>query len=192
MNERSVLFPTKPIDTQLGFSLIELLAVIALLSAMLLMTLPMIHAQHYERELEHVARQWIRHAQFARQYAIYSRTHIILRPRNNIDWNDGWQVEELSSVNANTSIKSILAQYVLPANVQADSNRFRDPHTGRVQIIFNPAGSAKTLHGGFVANRLILSHAKAGNLQRHIILAASGRWRICDPRSRTTGAGTSC
>jgi type IV fimbrial biogenesis protein FimT len=192
MSEYSELFSTKTIDTQLGFTLIELLTLITLLSVMLLMTLPMIHAQYYERELEHVARQWIRHAQFARQYAIYSRTHIVLRPRNNIDWNNGWQVEELASMNATTSIKSILAQYVLPANVRVDSNRFRDPHSGVTQIIFNPAGSAKTLHGGFVANRLILSHAKAGDLQRHIVLAASGRWRICDPRSRSSNSGTSC
>lgn len=192
MSERPAPFSTKPICAQLGFTLIELLAVIALLSVILLMTLPIIHTQYYERELDNVARQWIRHAQFARQYAIFSGAYIALAPRNENDWNSGWRVEEFASMNTANSIKPILAQYVLPANVRVDSNRFRDPHSGVTQIIFNPAGSAKTLHGGFVANRLILSHAKAGDLQHHIILAASGRWRTCNPRSRGSEKSPSC
>ena len=42
---------------------------------------------------------------------------------------------------------------------------------------------AQSKHGGFVANRLIFAHTKNTDLQRHVILAASGRWRICNPNS---------
>ncbi|NCX51733.1 MAG: type II secretion system protein, partial [Burkholderiaceae bacterium] len=40
-----------------GYSLLELMVVIALISVMLLVGAPQIQAQFYERELEHAARQ---------------------------------------------------------------------------------------------------------------------------------------
>jgi type IV fimbrial biogenesis protein FimT len=67
-----------------------------------------------------------------------------------------------------------------------------DPHSGQSQIRFNPAGAAKSKHGGFVANRLIFAHSKNTSLQRHVILAASGRWRVCNPNSVTNRKGLDC
>jgi type IV fimbrial biogenesis protein FimT len=104
----------------------------------------------------------------------------------------GWQTEVLEASSTIGVINSVLAQYELPTYVQIDAHRFRDPHSNTIQIIFNPAGAAKTQHGGFVANRLIISHAKANHLKRHIILAASGRWRICDPNSPASKKDASC
>ena len=57
---------------QRGFTLVELLAVITLLSLMLFMGLLLVQTQFQERELEQTARQFVWHAQFARQYALYS------------------------------------------------------------------------------------------------------------------------
>jgi type IV fimbrial biogenesis protein FimT len=144
--------------------------------------------------LEHTARQFIRHAQFARQHALYSGTHTVIRPREEGEdgWGLGWQIKVLTPYSADEMANSILVQYDLPASIQIDSHRFRDPHSKVMQIIFNPAGAAKTQHGGFVANRLIVSHAKASHLQRHIILAASGRWRICDPNTPASKKDASC
>ena len=179
---------------QCGFTLMELLAVIALLGVMLMMSLPLMQSQYYGRELEHAARQFIRHAQFARQYALYSGVHVAIRPLREAGdaWDLGWQIKTLASTPANQMENTVLARYELPAEIQIDAHRFRDPHTNAMQIIFNPAGAAKTKHGGFVANRLILSHTKARNVQRHIILAASGRWRICDPNTPSPDKASSC
>ena len=177
---------------QRGFTLVELLAVITLLSLMLFMGLPLVQAQFQERELEQTARQFIRHAQFARQYALYSGEHTVIRPRAGETWDLGWQTEVLEASSTIGVINSVLAQYELPTYVQIDAHRFRDPHSNTMQIIFNPAGAAKTQHGGFVANRLILSHTKANHLKRHIILAASGRWRICDPNTPASKKDASC
>ena len=177
---------------QRGFTLVELLAVITLLSLMLFMGLPLVQAQFQERELEQTARQFIRHAQFARQYALYSGEHTVIRPRAGEIWDLGWQTEVLEASSTIGVINSVLAQYELPTDVQIDAHRFRDPHSNTMQIIFNPAGAAKTQHGGFVANRLILSHTKANHLKRHIILAASGRWRICDPNISASKKDASC
>ena len=177
---------------QRGFTLVELLAVITLLSLMLFMGLPFLQSQFQERELEQTARQFIRHAQFARQYALYSGEHTVIRPRAGETWDVGWQTEVLEASSTIGVINSVLAQYELPTDVQIDAHRFRDPHSNTIRIIFNPAGAAKTKHGGFVANRLILSHTKANHLKRHIILAASGRWRICDPNISASKKDASC
>ena len=70
---------------------------------------------------------------------------------------------------------------VYPVFIKDGSRHFSDPHSGKVGILFNAAGAARTVHGSFVANRLILSHQRRLNLERHLILGSGGRWRICDP-----------
>jgi len=166
-----------------GHTLLELMVVIALISLLLLFGVPQIQAQFYERELEHAARQFIYHAQFARQRALYAGHDMLLKPivanDDEANWKLGWQVE---GIGANDSI-AIVAQYFLSTNITIQSRGFIDPHSGQSQIRFNPAGAAKSKHGGFVANRLIFAHTKNRDLQRHVILAASGRWRICNPNS---------
>ena len=166
-----------------GHSLLELMVVIALISVMLLIGAPQIQAQFYERKLEHAARQFIYHAQFARQRALYGGHDMLLKPivanDDEANWKSGWQV---TGIGVNDSI-AIVAQYFLPTNITIQSKGFVDPHSGQSQIRFNPAGAAKSKHGGFVANRLIFAHTKNTDLQRHVILAASGRWRICNPNS---------
>jgi len=151
-----------------------------------------VQAQFQERELEQTARQFVRHAQFARQYALYSGEYTAIRPRLGETWDLGWQTEVLKASSTIGVVNSVLSQYELPTDVQIDAHRFRDPHSNTIQIIFNPAGAAKTQYGGFVANRLIISHAKAGHIKRHIILAASGRWRICDPNTSASKKDASC
>ena len=166
-----------------GHTLLELMVVIALISLLLLFGVPQIQAQFYKRELAHAARQFIYHAQFARQRALYGGHDMLLKPivanDDEANWKSGWQVE---GIGANHSI-AIVAQYFLPTNITIQSKGFVDPHSGQSQIRFNPAGAAKSKHGGFVANRLIFAHTKNRDLQRHVILAASGRWRICNPNS---------
>ncbi len=157
-----------------------------------MMGMPLIQMQFYAKELEHAARQFIRHAQYARQYALYSGHTVVLKPRvasahpASASWAAGWQVEKIQGTP--TQEPDVLVQYVLHRDIRVSAHRFIDPHTGTAQIRFNPAGAAKTKHGGFVANRLILTHAQNQQIQRHIVLAASGRWRICQPNAH----GTSC
>jgi type IV fimbrial biogenesis protein FimT len=184
------------------------MVMIAILSMMLMMGMPSIQSQYDEFMLEHAARQFIRHAQYARQYALYSGYDVVLRPRsstdsqNSPDWSLGWQVESMartsnsnsnSNPNSNSDLNSeILAQHSLNHQIQVDSKAFMDSHTGQSQIRFNPAGAARTKHGGFLANRIIMRHTKNHQLERHIILAASGRWRICNPRAKPSQRGLGC
>jgi type IV fimbrial biogenesis protein FimT len=166
-----------------GYTLLELMVVIALFGLMLMFGLPQIQTQFYERELEHSARQFIYHAQFARQRSLYRGHDTLLKPRmtndEEADWKSGWQVEDTGTEDS----PEIIARYFLPANIAIHPKGFMDPHSQKSQIRFNPAGAAKSKHGGFVANRLVFTHTKNAALQRHVILASSGRWRICNPNS---------
>ncbi len=179
-----------------GYTLLELMVVIALFSLMLTLGAPHIVAQFHERELDHAASQFIYFAQFARQQALYGSHDTLLKPRITIqgesDWQSGWQIEYANAKGSEVGSVAIVAQYPLPGHILIDSKGFVDPHSGHRQIRFNPAGAAKSERGGFVANRLVLTHAKNNALQRHVILAASGRWRICNPNSLTKPKGLGC
>lgn len=175
-----------------GYTLLELMVVIALFGLMLMFGLPQIQTQFYERELEHAARQFMCHAQFARQRSLYRGRDTLLKPRSTndeeINWKSGWQVEDSDRENS----PEMIAQYFLPANIAIHPKGFVDPHSRQSQIRFNPAGAAKSKHGGFVANRLVFTHTKNTALQRHVILASSGRWRICNPNSSANRKGLGC
>ena len=175
-----------------GYTLLELMVVIALFSLMLMFGLPQIQTQFYERELEHAARQFMYHAQFARQRSLYSGHDTLLKPRATNDeeanWKSGWQVEDTGAEDS----PEMIAQYFLSGNITIHPSGFMDPHSRQSQIRFNPAGAAKSKHGGFVANRLVFTHTKNVALQRHVILASSGRWRICNPNSSANRKGVGC
>ena len=193
MNKKSEYFLSNPqARGEQGYTLLELMVVIALFSLLLMFGVPQIQAQFYERELEHAARQFIYHAQFARQRALYGGRDMLLKPRvtndDEANWNSGWQLEGVGI----KSSPEIIVRHSLPANIAIHSKGFMDPHSGQSQIRFNPAGAAKSKHGGFVANRLVFTHTKNTLLQRHVILAASGRWRICNPNSDSHRKGLSC
>ena len=190
-NQKWCLFDSRGCGEQ-GYTLLELMVVIALISLLLMFGVPQIQTQFYERELEHVARQFIYHAQFARQRALYGGRDMLLRPRaandDEANWNSGWQTEGIDTKGS----PEIIVRHSLPANIAIHSKGFTDPHSGQSQIRFNPAGAAKSKHGGFVANRLVFTHTKNADLQRHVILAASGRWRICNPNSAVNRKGLGC
>ena len=190
-NQKWCLFDSRGCGEQ-GYTLLDLMAVIALISLLLMFGVPQIQAQFYERELEHAARQFIYHVQFARQRALYGGRDMLLKPRvtndDEANWNSGWQTEGTVT----EGLPEMIVRHSLPANIAIHSKGFMDPHSGQSQIRFNPAGGAKSKHGGFVANRLIFAHTKNTSLQRHVILAASGRWRICNPNSAVNRKGPGC
>lgn len=170
---------------QAGFSLLELMAVILILAVVATMTLPMMQDQIAIREAEIVARRFISHAQFARQHAMLRVESVEIAPRADNDWNSGWYVSNSNDINSANNQVWITQGDLQPVFFKGGSSHFIDPHSGRVGILFNAAGAAKTIHGGFVANRLILGHQRRPNIERHLILGSGGRWRICDP-SRDT------
>ncbi|WP_353427786.1 GspH/FimT family pseudopilin [Polynucleobacter sp. MWH-UH19D] len=169
---------------ELGFSLLELMAVLLIIAITAMFAMPLIYKQVATREIMTVARKWVGSAQFARQQAFLTGESVRMAPRSKDDWNQGWVIQQDCSKQKG----ALCAQRVLisqgnikPIFFAGSEKQFRDPHTGELGIRFNVAGAAKTAKGGFVANRLILGHIRKPGLERHLILGSGGRWRICDP-----------
>ena len=149
--------------------------IIAIVSSI---SIPMIQDSFATRQLEWTARSFIEHAHFARQQALYQGESVQITPRIGNDWNSGWVIESCVSKKA-----WFMQGSIDPIYFQDGGKQFSGPNTAQKEIIFNVAGAAKTAQGGFVANRLILSHRQRLDLERHLILGSGGRWRICDPQS---------
>ena len=173
------------ISKQLGFSLLELMAVILIIAIVAMMTMPLLQDQIAAREIDTIARRFITHAHFARQQAIYLGQPVRLAPSSGEDWDSGWAVK--SSCIGKPAVAGCIEKpwfsqaSIDPIYFKGGGKQFIDPNSGKRGILFNAAGAARTAQGGFVANRLILGHDRAPNLERQMILGSGGRWRICDP-----------
>ena len=168
-----------------GYSLLELMAVVLIIAIIAISTLPLLHEQMAAREIDIIARRFIAHAQLARSQALILGSPMRITPLNGGLWEEGWVVKNVcderqpkSTCNERQWIsQGDLAQVYF----KGGGKQFIDPHTSKRGILFNAAGAAKTAHGGFVANRLILGHDRDPELERQLILGSGGRWRICDP-----------
>ena len=168
-----------------GFSLLELMAVVLLIAIVAMMTMPLLQEQIAARQIETIARRFIAHAHFARQQALHLGRPVQLIPISDDRWEMGWVVKSGCTpkrIKAGCIDKPWFSQAGIdPIYFKGGGKQFIDPNSGKKGILFNAAGAAKTAHGGFVANRLILGHSRAPNLERQMILGSGGRWRICDP-----------
>ena len=172
-------------NRQFGFSLLELMAVMLIIAIAAMMTMPLLHEQIAAREIDTIARRFIAHAHFARQQALHLGQPVRLAPISEERWEAGWVVKSGcigKSVHAGCIEKLWFSQAdIEPVYFKSGGKQFIDPNSGKRGILFNAAGSAKTVQGGFVANRLILGHGRVPELERQMILGSGGRWRICDP-----------
>ena len=184
MNE-SNLYLRLRFTSQLGFSLLELMAVVLMIAITAMMTMPLLQEQIAAREIETIARRFITHAHFARQQALYLGQPVQLVPSAGDRWEAGWVVKSGcigKLAKADCIDKRWFSQASIdPIYFKGGGKQFLDPNSGKRGILFNMAGAAKTAQGGFVANRLILGHTKVPSLERQMILGSGGRWRICDP-----------
>ena len=161
-----------------GITLIEVMTVIFILSMMAMSSTPLFYRQMADRELDGVAREFIRHAQFARQQALILGEVVRISPLKANSWDEGWVVQSGSK----HSKIWLTRQSISPIYFKDGAKQFIDIHSQQKEMFFNVAGAAKTGHGGFVANRIILGHQKAPHLERQLIMGSGGRWRICNPR----------
>lgn len=175
--------------SQLGFSLLELMAVILIIAIAAMMTMPLLQEQIAVREIETIARRFISHAHFARQQALHLGQPVHLVPISGDRWEAGWVVKS-GCIGKLVKVGCIDKPWLSQANIdpiyfKGGGKQFIDPNSGKKDILFNSAGAAKTAQGGFVANRLVLGHSRVPDLERQMILGSGGRWRICDPARDT-------
>jgi type IV fimbrial biogenesis protein FimT len=169
-----------------GHSLLELMAVVLIITITAMSTLPLLHEQMAAREIDIIARRFIAHAQFARAQALLLGAPVRIAPLKEDLWEEGWIVKSVCD-SRQSKLTCIERYWVSQGDLarvyfKGGGKQFIDPHTSKRGILFNAAGAAKTAQGGFVANRLILGHHRDSGLERQLILGSGGRWRICDPR----------
>ena len=161
------------------------MAVVLIIAIIAISTLPLLHEQMAAREIDIIARRFIAHAQLARSQALILGSPMRITPLNGGLWEEGWVVKNVCDERQPKSTCNE-RQWISQGDLErvyfkGGGKQFIDPHTSKRGILFNAAGAAKTAHGGFVANRLILGHDRDPELERQLILGSGGRWRICDP-----------
>ena len=167
-----------------GYTLLEMMAVVAIVAIMASIGAPLLQQQLARREVENVARRFIQHAQFARQAALLGGGVSIQIVPLKQQWSRGWRViqTEMQPQTAASVQQVLLSQGVIsPVEVDERSSGFAGPNGQQKQIRFDAFGSAKSQSGGFVANRMVFRHENARGIERHAILSSGGRWRLCDP-----------
>ena len=171
--------------SQCGNSLLELMVVVFIISIMAVVTMPRLQEQIAARQIETIARRFIAHAHFARNQALLLGESVLITPRADNAWETGWLVKSacIGKVHKAGCVSKhwFSQEKISPIYFKGGGKGFTDPHSNQKGILFNAVGAAKTGQGGFVANRLILGHQKASDLERQLILGSGGRWRICDP-----------
>ena len=168
-----------------GGSLLELMVVILIVAIIAISTMPLLQNQIAAREIDSVARRFIAHAHFARQQALHLGEQVLMAPASEAGWDNGWIVQSgclVKVAKSGCTPKYWFSQGAIePIYFKGGGRRFVDPHSQKRGILFNAAGAAKTGQGGFLANRLIMGHNRAPDLERQLILGSGGCWRICDP-----------
>jgi len=159
-----------------GYTLLEMMAVVAIVAIMASMGAPLLQQQLARREVENVARRFIQHAQFARQAALFGDGLAVQIIPVEQQWSRGWRVIQ-------TEMQLVLLSQgdIAPVEIDERSSGFAGPNGQHKRIGFDVFGSAKSQSGGFVANRMVFRHQHAQGVERHAILSSGGRWRLCDP-----------
>ena len=165
-----------------GHTLLEMMAVVAIVAIMASMGVPLLQQQLAQREVEAVARRFIQHAQFARQAALFGDGLAVQIVPVEHHWSRGWRVIQ-------TEMQQILLSQgdITPVEIDERSSGFGGPNGQHKRIGFDAFGSAKSQSGGFVANRMVFRHQHARGIERHAILSSGGRWRLCDPSQDSRG-----
>jgi type IV fimbrial biogenesis protein FimT len=167
-----------------GHTLLEMMAVVAIVAIMASMGVPLLQQQLAQREVENIARRFIQHAQFARQAALFGDGLAVQMVPLEQQWSRGWRVIQTEvHPHATNSMKQVLLSQgdIAPVEIDERSSGFAGPNGQYKQIGFDAFGAAKSQSGGFVANRVVFRHQSTGGIERHAILSSGGRWRLCDP-----------
>ncbi|WP_374591406.1 GspH/FimT family pseudopilin [Aquabacterium sp.] len=179
--------PKRPAPlTARGFTLIELLVVMALLGILVTLAAPSFLQFQRNSRLRTVSMSLSSAITAARSEAMKRQRFTFVMPRNG-DWNAGWDVfvdmdNDFTLTAADVKIGSQgdpADQSEKPSDLGVTVKSALP--NGVNYIMFSGSGFPRTTAGAFLASTFTMSIAGSGDTKRSVILANTGRLRVCDP-----------
>ena len=173
---------------ELGFTLIELMVTLAIAAILMVVAVPSMTAYKRNAELTSATTTLLAALNSARGEAMKRGMSAMVVPTSNgTNWNTGWVVfvdKNRTQVYDASADQTVLSQEALPSYFNITGNG--TANTSSPYIMFDASGYSKTKSGGFGAltftlTRTDLSSAQLLEQTRRIIVASTGRVRICRP-----------
>ena len=175
---------------QAGFTLIELMVTIAIASILLLIAAPSFVSFQRNSELTSVANSFIAAVNATRGEAMKVGRRAMAVPVDG-NWSKGWTVfvDDNGSGVLNATDRVVLQQAALSSYFTASGSGTAGQSPP--YVLFDASGYAKTKTSGFGALTLTiqrndLSGAEQTAQTRRIVIAKTGRARVCRPATDTT------
>ena len=179
-----------------GFTLIELMVTIAIAVILLLVATPSFVSMQRNSELTSAANSFVAAINAARGEAMKAGRQAMAVPSGGGNWSSGWTVfvdTNGNSVFDSAADRVVLQQAALPAYFTASGSG--SAAASPPYVLFDASGYAKTKTAGFGALTLTiarndLSGAEQSEQTRRIVIAKTGRARVCRPATDTTCTAT--
>jgi type IV fimbrial biogenesis protein FimT len=166
---------------QAAFTLIELLAVLAISAILLSVALPAVGEMLRAYRLKLAARDLLGAVELARGQAIASGQKVLLAPSSDsLSWSDGWTV----FIDRNGNRRPDAGDLIIGRHPAIDPGIAISMHFGGQQgspyLAYNSMGRGCN-HNNSLAPRFGTLTVAQGGLQRRIKINMLGRARLCDP-----------
>ena len=173
-----------------GFTLIELMVTLVLVSVMLVLAAPSFITFQRNSELTTTANSFLATLSAARAEAMKRQLRTFVIPVTPGDWSSGWVA--FVDVNSNVSATALsmdsgdielLRSAALPASVAIDTTSATSfEHAGVQYAMFNGSGFMSLIGGGFPAGGAdSLDFTNGASETRRVLASVAGRVRVCKP-----------
>lgn len=156
-----------------GFTLLELMTALGILSLLISIGMPELNNMIYEQRLRKTAQDLFVSAMLARSEAIKRNQHVLVMT-NADSWSNGWKV----FVDHNSDGTRNQNEPVIATTGKPDKISVRGNTPVARYIRFTPSGRPKLIGGGFQAGTITLCTDSGKAVSRRLIMNASGRIRI--------------
>lgn len=173
-----------------GFTLIEVIVVVALIAILLSMAVPGLAAFQRNSELRATASGFLAAVQSARAEAMKRGVDTYMVPASNNNWANGWtvyaDVDRSQSLTGNDVVIMQTGPIALKTKVASNATEASEFAGGAGKFIrFNGGGFPLAMDGSFRGGAIEFN-VTGSTERRRVVLNAVGRTRLCDPAKDTS------
>jgi type IV fimbrial biogenesis protein FimT len=173
----SNIIPHRLLRLRRGFTLIELLVVIAMVAIIASLAAPSFNDLRINQKLSSYSSDLFASTIQARNEAMRLNRQVTIAPISGGDWKTGWRV--FVDMNTNKTYDSATDTLVVT------SPAFTEPF-----VVTGPGGGAAPTNFSFdsrgflvdFANSRVIIKSSVTNREKQLIVSATGRARLCDPK----------